>query len=688
MDYPRMIFAAVLGLSLTAAQAQPDPIVLEPIVITAKRSVTDWLDTPAAIGMANLSQTQQGSLNLALDEALHQIPGIYIQNRYNFAQGERLSVRGFGARSSFGIRGLRVLVDGLPLTMPDGQTQLDSLDLDLVEQAELVRGPASALYGNAAGGVLLLSTRQPPPQTELSVSLTGGEFDFGSLRLEAGGRKGNLGALAAAEHTTFGGVRRHSGFDESSFYGKLVHDSEHGSSTFILSVADSEADDPGALTREEVNRNRRQAAPNNLRFNAGEKSTDARLGWLLQRRLDNEQELQLRLFGGYREFSNRLPFGLDPNDVVDPRRSTDGQVAFDRLHGGLGLQYTLSKSLLNRPNEFSIGLDFELQRDDRRRYTNLLGGARGDKKLDQLEKVEALGLYLTDTLQPAPRWTTTLAARVDSVRLAVEDNFEAGDDESGSRRLNEFSASAGIGYALTPRQRLYANLGTGFETPTTNELANPEGRGFNRNLDPQHARSVELGLKGQLDRLRYEATLFEVRVRDELVRQESEDETGRYYYINADKTQRRGLELSADWWLAPSWRVGAAYTYLRAVFDNYSDNPSYNHNRMPGIPRQHLFLELARDTSSYYAAVDLLAVDRIYVDDANSEAAPGYALVSTRAGIRQPLGRLQAEFFAGVRNLLDRDYIANVRINADPQYNRYYEPGPGRYVYAGASLHY
>lgn len=686
MDLFRILMAALLGISLTTVQAQPEPVILEPIVITAQRSETDWLDTPAAIGTVDLATAQQGALNLALDEALHRLPGIYIQNRYNFAQGERLSVRGFGARSSFGIRGLRVLVDGLPLTMPDGQTQLDSLDLDLVERAELIRGPASALYGNAAGGVLLLSTRQPAqPYTRLS--LTGGAFDYGALRLEAGGRQGDFAGLAAAEHTTFGGVRRHSSFDETSFYGKLVRDSRHGSSTLILSVAESEADDPGALTASELNDNRRQAAPNNLLFNAGEKSTDARLGWLLRRQLGAEQELQLRLFGGYREFSNRLPFGRLASTPPDDE-STDGQVAFDRLHGGLGLQYSLRKPLLSRPNQVSIGLDYELQRDDRRRYENHPGGIRGVKMLNQLEKVDTLGLYLANTWQPANRWTTALAARADAVRLAVDDNFGAGADASGSRWLHEISASAGMGYALTPRQRLYANIGTGFETPTTNELANPApgGRGFNPDLEPQQARSLELGLKGQLDRLRYDGTVFEVRVRDELVRREQPGETGRYYYINADETRRRGLELSADWQLHPAWRVGAAYTYLRAVFDEHSAEPAYSGNRLPGIPRQHLFLELAHDTSSRFAAIDLLAVGQVQVDDANSAAAPGYALVNGRAGIRRPVGELQAEFFAGVRNLFDRAYIANVRINAAG--SRYYEPGPGRYFYAGAALRY
>ena len=683
MGAVRIALAVTLILAAPPLAAQAEALLLEPIVITARRSAADWLDTPAAIGTVELERSQQGTLNLAVDEALHRLPGIYIQNRYNFAQGERLSVRGFGARSSFGIRGLRVLLDGLPLTMPDGQTQLDAVDLDLVERAELIRGPASALYGNAAGGVLLLSTREPP-QRELGLSLTGGEFGHQALRLEAGGRRGRLAVLAAAERSSFDGSRRHSGFEEAGFYGKLVYDGDAYNSTFILSLSDSRADDPGALTQAELAGNRRQAAPNSLLFDAGESSTEIRLGWLLQRPLDSGRELQLRLFGGYREFANRLPFGAQP--ALGINDDSGGQVVFDRLHGGLGLQYNLDGLLLGRPGRLSIGADIEAQRDDRRRHDNLPGGGRGSRMLAQLEQVESLGLYMSGSWQPASRWTTAAAARIDSIRLAVDDRFPRGADQSGSRRLNELSVLAGIGYALAPQHRLYANIGTGFEAPTTSELANPAGRGFNPDLEPQQARSLELGLKGQLARLRYEATLFAARVRDELVRFELPGQTGRAYYRNADRSQRRGLELSVDWQPSPAWHLSAAYTHLRAVFDRYSENPAFSGNRLPGTPRQHLFLELAYDTSRHYAAVDLLAVARIHADDANSAAAPGHALINARAGLRRPLDGLQAEVFAGVRNLFDRDYISNVRPNA--AFERYYEPGPGRYFYAGVALRY
>lgn len=667
MEHRQRLAAALLSICVMPVTAQTSGVVLEPIVITAQRSDTDWLETPAAVGIVDLQRIQQGAPNLAIDEALRRLPGIYIQNRYNFAQGERLSIRGFGTRANFGIRGIRVLVDGLPLTLPDGQTELGGLDLGLVERAELIRGPSSALYGNAAGGVLLLSTGAPPPEPTAEVTATAGEFDFGSLRLEAGGRRGDLGALASAKHTTFGGFRDHSDFDETAFYGKLVRDTHNGSSTLILNVSETESDDPGGLTAGELRTNRRQAAGNNQRFNAGEEITQSRLGWLLRRELGAGQTLDLRLFGGYREFSNRLPF------------ENGGQVAFERAHAGFGLQYTLASTLLGQPNRFIVGLDAELQRDDRRRYDNLESGVRGAKTLDQLEKVDGLGLYAANTWQPAKRWTLMVGLRGDYVRLAVDDDFITATDldDSVARDYDELSGSIAVGYALAPRHRLYANIGTGFETPTTAELANPEGGGFNPELEAMRARNLELGVKGETERLRYDVALFEVRVEDDFVSFERPGEPGRSFFRNTD-TRRQGVELGLDWRLRPEWSIGVGYTYNRARFDGGGN--------LPGIPRQHLFLELAHDAPRRFAALQLVAVDSIAADDANTVTVPGYGLVNARAGIRRPFGALQAELFAGINNLLDRDHIDNVRINAGG--GRYYEPGPGRHVYAGATLRY
>jgi iron complex outermembrane receptor protein len=273
------------------------------------------------------------------------------------------------------------------------------------------------------------------------------------------------------------------------------------------------------------------------------------------------------------------------------------------------------------------------------------------------------------------------------VRLAVDDQFLADGDDSGERDLTEWSYLAGLSHALAQNHRIYASVGTAFETPTTNELANPAGGGFNPELESQRALNRELGIKGENSRLRYEAALFSVRVRGELVPYELAGQPGRTFYRNAGESRRNGIELAASYLLDAHWRLSAAYTYSDFEFERFQRGGSdFAGNTIPGIPRQTLFAEAALDAPTHFASLNLLEIGRLHADDANTVEVDGYTLINLRAGLRRELGPMLGELYAGINNLGDEEHNANVRINAFG--GRYFEPAPGRHYYAGIRLRY
>ncbi|WNF48631.1 TonB-dependent receptor [Pseudomonas sp. SG20056] len=652
-----------------AAEAEDSAVELAPLLITSPRSTTRWLSTPTAVTVID-SAAAPGEQNLALDALLARVPGVFSLNRYNLAQGLRPAIRGFGARGNFGVRGIRVLVDGVPLTMPDGQTELDGLDLGLVERMEVLRGPASVLYGNAAGGVLAIETREPPALPSMQLDLSAAGLGYQRTRGEIGGSEGNLGGLLAFNSTVLDGYREHSRAQTNSITGKLRWYAPTGRLRLNFNAIDNRAEDPGGLTSAEVKADRRQAAPNNLRFDADEYIRQQRLGLVWDGYAVGDDEYQLRSYLGHREFGNQLGF------------ATSGQTTFERYFSGVGGQYSHHRELVGLANKITTGFDLEAQRDDRRRYDNLLG-ERGQSRQQQDESALSQGLFIEDQIDLSEQWQATLGLRYDQVRLAVDDFYLADSrDDSGSRSLEDWNYSIGLSYRFTPQQSLYARLASSFETPTISELGNPQGGGFNTALQPAQAFSRELGIKGEWPSLRYSLSLYRIELEDELVAFSLPAQPGRNFYRNAGESRRDGLELSLEWQFADAWRWSAAYAYNRYRFEDYqTTSGDFSGKRIPAIPRQTLFSELAYEHQGGYVRLGVTAQARVYANDANTQSAPGYALFNLRLGKRFQLGEQSLEPYLGVDNLLGREYFDNLRINDGNA--RYFEPGPGRTLYAG-----
>jgi len=684
---PSMLLAAVHAswLALTGAGsvlADGAAGVLEEVVVTATRIPTDLVELPFAAGSVPGEQFQRARQQLGLDEALAVQPGIFFQNRYNFAQDLRIAIRGFGTRANFGIRGIRIFADDIPQTLPDGQGSVDAIDLGSVQSVEVIRGPFSAVYGSSSGGVINLLTEDGPPQPFVSGRLNLGSYGFQEWQVKAGGQAGRLNWLVNGSSTELDGYRDHALYRQHLFNSKFRYDfDETASLTVLLNAVDSpSADDPGGLTAAEAAADPRQAAPRNLQYNAGESLEQQTAGATYRKQFSGGRELLLRGYYVQRDFANRQPFDVNSN-------GQGGSVDLDRKFGGLGVQYGWTTNWGGRAGKLIIGFDFDAQRDHRRRYANNQGVA-GDLTTDQDEDVTTSALYVQDVLDLTDSLILTLGGRYDEVEYRVKDRTGAAG--SGQRTFREFSPMGGLSWAVGQSLRIYGNVSTSFDPPATTELANPYGpTGFNPDIDSQTATNYEVGLKGLIgSRLRYDLAIFHIDVRDEIVPFELEG-SGQSFYRNAGRSTHDGLEATMVLEIIEGLTASAAYTWSDFTFDEFNEGgvAVSDGNRIPGIP-EHL-LNVAVDWTlpgGFYAGWDLLYAGHFFADNANQVETGDYLVSNLRGGFHWQVGTWRVEPFVGVSNLFDERYMSNIRLNA--AFGRYYEPAPERNFYGGLLLSY
>jgi iron complex outermembrane receptor protein len=652
---------------------------VERIRVTAPRLEEHLLDVPAAVGVVLRDEIQLARRQLTLGESLAGIPGVLVQDEWNFAQDLRISIRGFGARSNFGIRGIKLLVDGIPATLPDGQGQVDGIDLGSAGRIEVVRGPAASLYGSAAGGVIHVVSEEGPETPFVDGRVLVGSHGLQRYQAKAGGQAGAFGYLASLSREELDGYRNHSAMENLLFNSKLRYAfDERSDLTAVVNALDIPvADDPGALTAEEVAENRRRASPENLRFDAGESIAQASLGLVYRREFDGGHETQLSNFYVWRDVENKLPF------------TRAGSVDLDRFFAGGGLLHTHRGALFGHENRLMLGFDVEAQRDDRKRRDNDLGNL-GTLRLDQREAVTGFGIFIEDELQLLESLWLTLGLRYDRVHFQVDDRHTVDRDDSGKLDFDELSPMGALRWRPSPAFGLYARVATSFETPTTTELAHPTGSGgFNRDLEAQTALGVELGAKGLLPgRLRYELAVFQVTVDGELIPFEIPGMSGRSFFVNAGESTRRGVELGLELQPLQDLVASLAYTWSVFEFDEFhTQSDVFDGNRIPGVPEHHLHAELFyRHRSGLYAGWELRYVSGIFADNANTVRGDAYLLSSLRLGYAGRWGNWEISPFVGLDNLFDEEYMDNLRLNAGS--DRYFEPAPEFSAYAGLSLGY
>ena len=678
-------------------------VTLAPVRVTVTRDIgRSTLDLPYAISIAQPDSMRPGQTRTRLDETMFLLPGITLANRNNPSQDVRLSIRGFGARSAFGVRSVRILRDGMPLTLPDGQTPVDYLDLESVGRVEAIRGAASALYGNAGGGVVDLRSAAPPvsPFAVQSRSWFGGK----DLRGAEGAfhrYAATFGGTVGGGSTFFQGDVGHTSAENERLYsnqrltnGYLRVGTTAAGTDLVLQALGFKmprAENPGALTKSQFEQNPLAADSLSVVRRARKEVDQLQIGVSAIRPLGMDAqrgELFGQAYGGSRSLYNPLTFA-----VVDVERKQYGAAA----------RATLPFSLGGVSQRVSVGIDAQRQDDNRRNWAACNGITRasancptllvekGVLQLDQEEIVSSIGPYLRDELALGPL-TLNGGVRADAVRFEVRDHFLSdGRDDSGDRTMRAVSPLFAAILHATPSLSVYANLASAFETPTTTELANqPNGSaGLNRDLRPQYSTTVETGVKGVIaTRARYDVSLFNIDVRDELIPAEIPGSNGRTYYQNAGRTRRRGVELSTSADLG-ALELAGAYTYSHFLFRDFaSGTAQYAGQRIPGIPQHQLQGSATVRIQNGYGTIESQTKSAVYVNDANTAKADGFTVVNARIGGVATFGWPWFSPVFGLQNAFDKRYVGSVAVNAagTPATGKFYEPAPGRTWFFGLTV--
>jgi len=670
------VVAIAFCFAIQTSLADPLIIVIDPPKVNATRVEKNIIDIPASVSYIGQEKIQLGTEQVGLDESMNQVPGVFFLNRYNYAQDLRVSIRGFGARSSFGIRGIKIIVDGIPETLADGQGSIDGVDIGSIYKINVIRGPSSSLYGNASGGAILIETERGSKLPFIELRNSYGDFNLNKQQFKIGGETENLNYLLNISNTSVDGYRNNSEFENKQFNGRFEY-SLSASSSIVSTIHHTDqplANDPGGITAEDVVANPRQARAQNLNFQTGEKVKQTRFGLVYKTQLGKNQDIEVRTYNTDRDFSNKLPF------------QNGGIVNLDRSFYGGGLKYTEKSNLGKYQNRLLLGIDYDRQDDNRSRYNNLLG-IKGTQTLQQNELITSLGTYFQNETKLNDMAEITLGIRHDDIAFDVTDNFLADGDDSGKINLSEFSPMIGVSVKTSSNTNIYATASKAFETPTTTEFANPSGGGFNQAIKPQKSTNYEIGIKTFNSKYRFEAAIFQIDVEDELTPFEDSEQPGRTFFENAGSSDRRGLEIIDIRPLYDQFEFATTYTYSDFKFNHFRNASGviYDGKRIPGIPKNLLNFDLSwSNDSGSYANLDTTFTGEFYADNSNQAKVDSYIVSNLRLGRNFIRNDLNIGFYLGVNNIFNEEYNSNIRINAYG--NRYFEPAPKQNIFFGITV--
>lgn len=686
--YPALLLPLTFSPVLQAASASNE----QTMIVTATPQTVSELDTPAAVSVIEGEDMRLATPRVNLSETLTSVPGLQVQNRQNYAQDLQISIRGFGSRSAFGVRGIRLYVDGIPATMPDGQGQISNIDINSIQDVEVLRGPFSALYGNASGGVINVTT-----ETGIEASSYYGSYGSWRYGLKATGAMGDGTQPGDVDYTvsttrfTTHGYRDHSGARKNLANAKLgVRLDDVSKLSLIFNSVDIKADDPGGLTESEWKADPQQA-PRAEQYNTRKTIKQTQAGLRYERQLSAQDDISVMAYAGERETTQYQSIPLVAQ--LKPAQA-GGVITLQRHYQGIDSRWT-HRGELGVPVTFTGGLNYENMSENRKGYNNFRlnngppeFGHKGDLRRDERNLMWNVDPYLQTQWQLTQKLSLDAGVRYSSVWFDSNDHYIApgNGDDSGDASYHHWLPAGSLKYALTDAWNLYLAAGRGFETPTINELSyRADGQsGFNFDLKPSTNDTVEVGSKTRIGNGLLTAALFQTDTDDEIVVASSMG--GRTTYKNAGKTRRQGAELALDQRFAGDWRVKASWTWLDATYrSNVCQGQNCDGNRMPGIARNMGFASLGFiPDEGWYAGTDVRYMGDIMANDENTAKAPSYTVVGLNTGYKFNYSQLTVDIFGRVDNLFDKEYIGSVIVNESN--GRYYEPALGRNYGVGINL--
>ena len=653
----------------TIAQAQnitqTSTVTLDEISLKAIKIVTPRFELPYTFSVLNFSNTNQIHQQLSLQEYLGAVPGLFSLNSTNYAQDLRISIRGFGARSAFGIRGIKIIVDGIPETTPDGQGQLDNLPLGLIQNLEILRGPSASLYGNASGGVIYINTLDSMDTESTRFRTTFGSYGLQTFQLTTQLKNQKTTALLHLNKTNSDGYRGNSGLEQNVFNAKIKHVFNPKSSINVqINYTNSpRAEDGGGLTLNEVKADRGQARKRNIDYDTFESVDQFKAGLNWIQSFGSQWKLESYGFYSTRDFYGKLPF--ENGGIIDLYRN----------YYGLGSRLTYKDQRGTLLHSLQLGTETTIQRDQRDRYQNLKG-SQGNLTFSQEESFGGFGFYVLDEL----KWEKFLLRT--SLRFDYQD--VGADSVIENQIYSVLNPSLGLSYSLTKQQRIFFNFSTSFETPTLSELSSrPNGlEGLNLDLAPSRAINYETGWKSLVNNGRLEANVFYIESSNEILPYELEAFPGRSFYRNTGATQRIGLEVYGYYQLK-NWQLELSITQAKYQFKGTKENPSnLEGKQLPGIPGSQFFIQFGyQSLKAWQLQLSLEHIGDFFANNNNTVKISAYQKVRLQGKKAFNFSWGEIFVFGGIQNLLNTQYFDNIRLNAFGA--RHYEPAPGRNLFGG-----